>query len=258
MCAGWTAVALGLCRALGKPRDRQSGRYRSQRCYPTRSTDAVVGILVSTPVALIAATLDSAKHWNDRRSAFSDEDRTISEKKYLAGASYNFSDFDKYMCLSLGTVAWVVILFLMRPYVVLLVSVTNRSNRMEFIELVYPDRLWLAIDTVAALPAVILVAVTFLRRPNAASWVKALWKKGRTLLLASAVLNAIVAMAALALADSHKVSIVSPVLLCFSAWSLWYLLMSKRMRDVFYDFPVEEDPKTTKAKRTRAKRTKAK
>ncbi|MGB1833515.1 MAG: DUF2919 family protein, partial [bacterium] len=51
--------------------------------------------------------------------------------------------------------------FLMRPYVVLLVSVTNRSNRMEFIELVYPDRLWLAIDTVAALPAVILVAVTF-------------------------------------------------------------------------------------------------
>ena len=162
------------------------------------------------------------------------------------------------MCLSLGTVAWVVILFLMRPYVVLLVSVTNRSNRMEFIELVYPDRLWLAIDTVAALPAVILVAVTFLRRPNAASWVKAVWKKGRHLLLASAVLNAIVAMAALALADSHKVSIVSPVLLCFSAWSLWYLLMSKRMHDVFYDFPVEEDPKTTKAKRTRAKRTKAK
>ena len=162
----------------GKPRDRQSGRYRSQRCYPTRSTDAVVGVLVSTPVALIAATLDSAKHSNDRRSAFSDEDRTISEKKYLAGGSYRFNDFDKYMCLSLGTIAWVVILFLMRPYVVLLVSMTNHSNRMEFIDLVYPDRLWLAIDTVAAIPAVILVVVTFLRRPNAAGSVKAIWKRG--------------------------------------------------------------------------------
>ena len=162
------------------------------------------------------------------------------------------------MCLSLGTVAWVVILFLMRPYVVLLVSVTNRSNRMEFIDLVYPDRLWLAIDTVAAIPAVILAVVTFLRRPNAADSVKAIWKRGRTLLLGSAALNGVVAAAALALANSHNVSIVSPILLCLSAWSFWYLLVSKRMRDVFGDFPVEEEPKAAKAKTNTAKKTNVK
>ena len=157
------------------------------------------------------------------------------------------------MCLSLGTIAWVVILFLMRPYVVLLVSMTNHTNRMEFIDLVYPDRLWLAIDTVAAIPAVILVVVTFLRRPNAAGSVKAIWKRGRTLLLGSAALNGIVAAAALALANSHNVSIVSPILLCLSAWSLWYLLCPSACVTCSAIFRSKKSRKT-KAKRTGPKR----
>ena len=89
------------------------------------------------------------------------------ESKYLAGHHYGLNDFDKHMCLQPGLVIWLVIAFLMRPYIVMVMSFAQMGNRMGTIDLVYPDRIWFAVDALAALPAVLVVVVSWMRRPGA-------------------------------------------------------------------------------------------
>lgn len=145
------------------------------------------------------------------------------------------------MCLGLGHWAWLVIAFLMRPYLVIGMSLTNRGDRMELLNLVYADRLWLSIDTLAALPAV-MVAIAYARRkPGAPAWVRRLWRSGRVALLSSAGLNALVAAASLFHSTNVQPSFVSPLLLCISLWCLWYLVVAKRVHDAFNDFPNPHD-----------------
>lgn len=164
----------------------------------------------------------------------------ISQRKYHGAASYGLNDFDKYMCLSVGRWTWYVVAFLMRPYLVLVLSFSDRSNRMGLVDLIYPDRLWLAIDTLAALPAVLIVVAYMNRKPGAKEWVSKIWRTGRTWLLASAGANAAVAVASLLLIETTRTSVVSPLMLCVSIWSLWYLVVSKRLPDAFGDFPEDE------------------
>ena len=59
------------------------------------------------------------------------------ESKYLAGHHYGLNDFDKHMCLQPGLVIWLVIAFLMRPYIVMVMSFAQMGNRMGTIDLVY-------------------------------------------------------------------------------------------------------------------------
>ena len=162
------------------------------------------------------------------------------ESKYLAGHHYGLNDFDKHMCLQPGLVIWLVIAFLMRPYIVMVMSFAQMGNRMGTIDLVYPDRIWFAVDALAALPAVLVVVVSWMRRPGARALVRRAWHNGRAWLLTSSVANASVAVMSLVLSESSRTTIVSPILLVLSVWCLWFLWVSRRVRDVFADFPDDD------------------
>ena len=163
-----------------------------------------------------------------------------NKKKYLAAEHYTLNDFDKYTCLAPGVVLWLVIGFLMRPYLVMAMSFSQRGNRMGTIDLVYPDRIWFAIDALAALPAVVVIGAYIFRKPQAQAVFRKIWRSGRAWLLASSSANALVAVAGLVMTISSRTTLLSPILLCISGWCLWYLIASRRVRDVFGDFPAAD------------------
>ena len=166
--------------------------------------------------------------------------------KYRGADSYGFNDFDRHMCLKPGVWTWLVVAFLMRPYVVIAISFANKGDRMGLIDMIYPDRIWLAIDTLAALPAVAMVLAYALRSPSAGRRIRWLWGSGRALLMLSAGANAVVALASLILGNDERAAVLSPSLLCVSAWSLWYLISADRVKDAFGDFPATPDEEAGK------------
>ena len=166
-------------------------------------------------------------------------DRTM--KKYRTSERYSFHDFDKHMCLSPGIALWVVVGFLMRSYVIMGMSLAQPGDRLGTIDLVYPDRVWFAIDALAAFPAIAVVIAYIFRKPEAKAHIRAVWRSGRACLIASSTANVLVALASLALTASARTPIVAPVMLCVSVWCLWFLLVSRRVRDVFDDFPSAQD-----------------
>jgi hypothetical protein len=155
---------------------------------------------------------------------------------------YPFSAYNKHLCLDLSIGMWLVLAFLLRPYLIMIMSVVNRSNRMELINLFYADRSHLALGALAAIPAVLLVIAWNRRRPGAVRIVRALWRRGRELLAASTALNALVVLLPLLTGRSDGIDYVGIVQLGLCAWILVYLYDTERVRDTFADFPEEVQP----------------
>lgn len=148
------------------------------------------------------------------------------------------SAYDRYFCLKPSLLTWFVAAFLARPYVVTVVSFVRRgASRMEFIDLVYAHRAAMALAAVAALPAVAFVYAFVRRRPEAGPRDRALWRNGRWLLLASALVNlGVVAVPAVQhFADIEGWRLVE---LLVSVWIPGYLAFSRRVRATFAEFPA--------------------
>lgn len=175
-------------------------------------------------------------------------------KQYRGAQNYDAGDFDRWMCLLPGVATWIVIVFLMRPYVVMAMSFANRTDRMGLIDLIYPERFWFALNALAALPAIAVVVAYLRRRPEAGKWPRRVWANGRIWLIASAVANLVVALVAIVLAPSQGAGIVLPLMVCGAAWTLWYLVVAHRVRDTFMDFPTADDEKAAEEAESRIKR----
>ena len=152
---------------------------------------------------------------------------------------YPLSAYDKYICLDVSVGLWLVIAFLMRPYVIVVMSVANRRDPMGLIDVFYADRSHLALGALAAIPAVLLFIAWNKRKPGASASVRALWHRGRALLTASAVLNAVIAVLPLVHGRAGGIDYLGVVQLALCGWILVYLYDSERVRDTFADFPEE-------------------
>jgi hypothetical protein len=171
---------------------------------------------------------------------------------------YPPSFYDENLNLRIGTGLLATVLFLCRPYLVLALSVANRSNKMGLLDLLYADRAALAAAAVAALPALAVLYAMIRRRADAGALPRALWRRGRSLLIASAALNLpIVLMRVVAeFPRIHNLDLLQTLaVLWIGAW----LLTSARVRDTFADFPkpvaaatgASADPPGTAARRRR-------
>lgn len=152
---------------------------------------------------------------------------------------YPLSAYDKYVSLDMSVGMWLVIAFLVRPYVIVLMSVANRRNPMALIDTFYADRSHLALGALAAIPAVLLVIAWNKRKPEASALARRLWHRGRALLAASAVLNAVIGLLPLVHGRAGGIDYIGVVQLALCGWILVYLYESERVRDTFADFPEE-------------------
>ena len=107
-------------------------------------------------------------------------------------AKYQPKDFDSYDCLKLSKGIYLILLFVLRGYVVWLISLANMSDRTSFIALVFPEPNTFYLSLLSGLLGIFIVIVISFRRPNAATWVKQSWQKLRALLLSALVFDLIV------------------------------------------------------------------
>ena len=91
-------------------------------------------------------------------------------------------DFDQFDCVKISPLFYLILLFVLRGYIVWLMSITNFKDRVGVIEWVYPDPLLFYTSLLSGAIGVIVLLVMSLRRPDAANWVKVCWRHIRTLL----------------------------------------------------------------------------
>jgi Protein of unknown function (DUF2919) len=160
---------------------------------------------------------------------------------------YDFSEYDKYLCLKPSAELWFVILYLLRPFIVLLATrmLSRVAPGVKDVEnlryLLYPDDFSLVVALLATAPVLIFIYGFSKRKPGAGVLVRRLWKNGANLLAAAAVLNVPIVFAPLLTGTLTRIHLMGWVQAGLAIVIIGYLYSSHRVRDTFADFPVEND-----------------
>lgn len=84
-------------------------------------------------------------------------------------------DFDKYNCVNLSTGIYMMLAFLLRGYLIWVMSVTNLKNGTSFLTWVYPESFIFYLSLISGSIGLFIILVMTLRRPDAPEWVKRAW-----------------------------------------------------------------------------------
>lgn len=149
---------------------------------------------------------------------------------------YSIEDFDKFDCLKLSKRFYLVLAFVLRGYLIWLMSVTNMKDRVATMQWVYPETNLFFISLVSGVIGLFVLTIISLRRPNAANWVKVVWPYSRLLLVVALLfdfaINAIGffywQITSVAWITSQGVIAIGLIILCFT---------SKRMHINLIEFP---------------------
>lgn len=98
---------------------------------------------------------------------------------------YSVEDFDSFDCLKLSKRFYLILLFILRGYLVWIMSVTNMRDRVSFIAWIYPDTRLFYLSLLSGAIGLFVVLTISLRRPEAPSWVKYTWRHCRAILMAA-------------------------------------------------------------------------
>lgn len=102
---------------------------------------------------------------------------------------YSIEDFDKFDCLKLSKRFYLVLLFVLRGYLVWLISVTNMKDRVATMQWVYPDTNLFFLSLISGVIGLFVLLIISLRQPDAPKWVKALWPYSRSLLIVALIFD---------------------------------------------------------------------
>jgi len=94
-------------------------------------------------------------------------------------------DFDKYDCVKLSWLIYICLAYVLRGYVVWIMSVTNMQDRVGVIQSIYPEQSLFYLSLLSGSLGILLVFLLSMRRPDAGDWVKRLCRKLRILLIAT-------------------------------------------------------------------------
>lgn len=145
--------------------------------------------------------------------------------------------YDEYVCVTPGLLFWLTSAFILRPFIVLIASITDRANRFGLLDLLYPDHIWALLHTAAALPTLAVVIAYSRRLPRSGAAARWTWHHGLWLLLASLALN-IAFLAVPWLQHDVKFTTQMGAQIAGCAVLAYLLLRSRRVRASFADFPA--------------------
>lgn len=157
---------------------------------------------------------------------------------------YDFSEYDKFLSLKVGAGLWLVMLYLLRPYIVLIATFrmgrggTGAAGIDGIRNILYPDDFSLVLALLSTLPALLFFYAWSRRKPGGGPLVKKLWKNGAGLLVAAAVLNIVVVLVPLLTGAVAAVHLLGWLQIVLAVVIIGYLCSSRRVRDTFADFPV--------------------
>ncbi|MEW6992555.1 DUF2919 family protein [Colwelliaceae bacterium 6441] len=156
-------------------------------------------------------------------------------------AGYLPSDFDNYDCLKVSKVVYFILIFVLRGYLVWIMSVTNMRDKIGVMQWVYPQPKLFYLSLLSGSLGLFVLLVLSLRRPNAKSWVRKSWRKLRVILIISLAFDLTINSIGyfywqLQSSTWLITNIVVVLAFCF------YLLTNKRLKINIAEFP-EEVPK---------------
>ncbi len=156
---------------------------------------------------------------------------------------YSIASYDKHLSLKVNGVMWLMFAFLLRPYVVGLMSVVNRRDQTQLINMVYSDHISMSLSAFSGIPVLLLVYAWVRRSPGASSLVKKIWGNGVILVAGSAVLNAAIILSPLLFETMRKISVYGWGQLFICVVIIFTVYTNQYVRDCFADFPENESAK---------------
>ena len=155
---------------------------------------------------------------------------------------YSISSYNKDVCLKVNETMLIIFVFMLKPFVIALFSVVNRSDRMQLITMFYPDRGIMSLGAFAGIPVAFLIYAWIKRKPGATSFIRHLWKNGKSLIAASVILNACIILVPALLSTSYKMTISSWAQLLIYMLIIIIVYNSQYIKDCFSDFPENKNP----------------
>ena len=161
---------------------------------------------------------------------------------------YDFKDYDKYMCLKISLEMWLIIVYLMRPFPVLISSFRGGRGGAKGVkgadgikQILYPDDFTLVLGILATIPAILFMIAVMKRKPSAGAFFRGVWRNGALMLSMAAVMNIVIVFIPILTGVISKVHMTGWVQVAISIAIIFYLNTSKRVKDTFEDFPAVID-----------------
>ena len=96
---------------------------------------------------------------------------------------YSTADFDNFDCLKISKGIYFILLFVLRGYLVWLMSVTNMNDRIGIMQWIYPEPKFFYLSLISGAVGLFSLFILTLRRPDAKPWVISSWQHLRILLV---------------------------------------------------------------------------
>lgn len=161
---------------------------------------------------------------------------------------YNFNDYDKYLCLKLSSELWLVVAYLMRPYIAIISTIRLGPGARKGVEgvdtiklMLYPDDFSMTLGILSTFPVLFFVYIYMKKKPDAAPYVRMWWSRSAWLLGTSAILNVIIVFVPLLTGAVSHIQMPGWIQIGIALLILGYLFGSQRVKDTFADFPREEN-----------------
>jgi len=149
---------------------------------------------------------------------------------------YSIEDFDKFDCLKLSKIFYLVLIFVLRGYLVWLISLANMNDRVATIKWVYPEKNLFLLSLLSGIIGLFVVVIISLRRPDAAKYVKSLWPYCRRLLVMALLFDFIINLIGYFYWELTSMFwLISQTLVVFTLITLCFT--SKRMQINLIEFP---------------------
>lgn len=151
-------------------------------------------------------------------------------------AHYTPSDFDDFDCVKVSKVIYLILIFVLRGYLVWLMSVSNLRDKVGVIQWIYPEPSLFYLSLISGSLGLFVLVILSLRRPDASMWVQNSWRYIRVILLLALIFDLTVNIIGyfywqLQSSTWLLLNIVAVLGFCF------YLYKSKRVQININEFP---------------------
>lgn len=167
--------------------------------------------------------------------------------------SYSESSYDDNFCLKPPALLWLAVIYLSRTFVLLVIYMVSsmsmsKANPQAVAELRGTVTLYAFIPSLVAVPVLYALLA---RAPSSSAVVRWIWSHGRGILIVAALLDAAISLASSGIIGGDVMNLDAGFLVAtlFDAYFLVYIFVTRRIRDVFADFPDASPPPPRRRRR---------
>lgn len=157
----------------------------------------------------------------------------MSAKYYAHFLPKHFDNFD---CLKLAPGIYIILLFILRAYIIWIMSVTNMRDHVGMIQWVFPQTALFYLNLASGVIGLFIVLILSLRRPKAQAWVRICWQKCKVLLIVALTFDLFIGVVGSFIWQLQSITwLLIHCSLVISA--IVYILLSKRLTINIAEFP---------------------